>query len=173
MASVFRQSYTKTMPDGSRLSKLTKKYYAEYIDANGVRHRVPGYTDRAATQQLAARLEREAAREAEGLTDPTKPHRLRPLFDHLSDYGAVLEAKGDTVEHVRGTLAQVRALLDGCGFVRLDDVDAGKAAAWLHDLRQDGRAVRLPGEPHAQRSHLQLRKVAIAFLDLDSNGLAA
>jgi hypothetical protein len=66
MARAVRRRWAKTV-NGKRVVEQTRKRYAEYTDANGVRRRVPGYTDKAATEQLAARLERDAAREAEGL----------------------------------------------------------------------------------------------------------
>jgi integrase len=144
MSSVFKQTYTKLLPSGERVTRKTKKWYAEYVDPAGKRHRVPGYTDRAATEQLAARLEREAARNVEGLSDTTNPHRARPLAEHLADYAAHLAAKDDTEGHVRETIGRVRALLDGCGFARLGDVDAGKAAGWLAALRRGSTPVAVP-----------------------------
>jgi hypothetical protein len=144
MASVFKQSYTKSLPDGTRVTRQTRKWYAEYVDADGMRRRVPGYKDRAATEQLAARLERESARKAEGLTDPAREHRARPLSEHLAHYAGHLEAKGDTAGHVRDTTGRVRAFLEGCGFARLDDLDVGKAAAWLKTLRKAGDPVAVP-----------------------------
>jgi len=168
MASVFKQTYTKSLPDGTRVTKQTKKWYAEYVDANGTRQRVPGYTDRAATQQLAARLEREAAHQVEGLTDPTKPHRIRPLTEHLAEYAGQLEAKDDTTEHIKETVGRVRAMLDGCGFVRLDDLDAGKAAGWLKTLRQAEKPIEVPAGVATFTP-----KQAAAVLNISGAGLRA
>ena len=53
--------------------------------ASGLVRRNPGYTDRKATDQLAAELERRAARQAEGLIDPYEDHRKRPLLDHMEE----------------------------------------------------------------------------------------
>jgi len=53
MARVFRQQYTQQTPGGERATRQSAKWYVEYRDAQGVRHRVPGYTDKSATQQLA------------------------------------------------------------------------------------------------------------------------
>jgi len=79
-----------------------------------------------------------------GLIDPAEEHARRPLVDHLADYAAVLEQKGDTLEHVRKTVALVSALLAGAGFVFPNDLDAAKAAAWLNALRRDRQPVELP-----------------------------
>jgi len=90
MARVFRQQYTQSMPDGGRATRQSAKWYVEYRDAQGIRRRVPGYTDKSATQQLASELERSAAREQSGLLDRFAVHRKRPLTEHLSDWRAAL-----------------------------------------------------------------------------------
>ena len=70
MASVFKQAYTKKGPaTGERVKKSSKGWYVEFRDAQGVVKRVPGYSDRRATEQLAAQLEREVARGEVGLVD--------------------------------------------------------------------------------------------------------
>ena len=69
MARIFRQHYSKTQPDGSKIKRQSGKWYIEYRDAQGIRRRVPGYRDKMATQQYAAELERRAEREQAGLVD--------------------------------------------------------------------------------------------------------
>ena len=54
-----------------------------------------GFADLKATEQLAADTERKASRMRSGYTNPAEEHIRRPLADHLADYAAVLEAKGD------------------------------------------------------------------------------
>jgi hypothetical protein len=107
---------------------------------------VKGFTDRKATEQRAAELERKAERVRSGYHDPADEHSRRPLADHLRDYAVALEAKADTADHVGKTVARVSALLAGCGFVFPTDADAGKAAAWLNGLRRGRRpATARPG----------------------------
>lgn len=144
MAQAIRRKWAKTLPDGTRVVKQSKKWYAEYIDANGEQKRVPGYTDKGATEQLAARLEREASRDAEGLGDPCRKHRKRPLSEHLDDYALVLTGKGDTQDHVKLTTGRVRDFLSGCKFRMFDDVELPKASEWLTDLRRPGPVAALP-----------------------------
>ena len=57
MARIFKQCYT-TNRKGRKTKRQTRKWYVEYRDAQGIRRRVAGYTDKAATQQLEAELER-------------------------------------------------------------------------------------------------------------------
>jgi len=68
MAEIFRPSYTTTDPKTGRKVKRQRthwwiRYYARDASGHPVRRQVQGYTDRTATENLAVRLEREAARE--------------------------------------------------------------------------------------------------------------
>ncbi len=61
MARIFKQCYTKRAADGTTVKARSRKWYIEHVTADGIRRRTPGYTDRQATQQLAADLEKQAA----------------------------------------------------------------------------------------------------------------
>jgi len=74
MARLFRARYTQAGRDGKRVTRTARKWYVEYVDADGIVCRRAGFSDKAATQQLAAELERNAER------------RKRPLKEHLADY---------------------------------------------------------------------------------------
>ena len=130
--------------DGLKYLRPSKCYYFECRDALGTVRRVKGYADLKATEQLAAETERKASRIRSGHTDPSEQHALRPLVDHLKDYAAALEQKGDTTEHVKKTAALISTLLAGAGFVFPRDVDAAKASEWLNAIRRDRRPVELP-----------------------------
>jgi excisionase family DNA binding protein len=130
--------------DGTKYLRPAKRWYFDLRDATGTVRRVKGFADLKATEQLAAEMERKASRVRSGHTDPAEEHARRPLAEHLKDYAAHLEAKGDTGRHVRDTLARCAALFDGCGFVFPLDADAGKASAWLVSQRRDGARVELP-----------------------------
>src|SRR4051812_17770319 len=86
MASIFKPTYTKIDPKtGNKRTLKAKKWYAQYKDQLGIVRRVPGYPDKEATRQLAATLERNAARELVGLSDPFEEHRKRPIAEHIED----------------------------------------------------------------------------------------
>src|SRR5262249_44485435 len=164
MARAVKRKWGKTV-NGKRVTGESKRWYAEYVDADGLRKRVRGFTDRAATEQLAARLERESAREAEGLGDPARHHRRRPLADHLDEYAAALSAKGDTPEHVRRTLAKVRAIFDGCAFAGISDADPARVSAWLTSLRKPKQPVKVPaGEEFTPRAAAPLLGISLDAL---------
>ena len=130
--------------NGAKYLRPAKRWYFDLRDQSGTVRRVKGFADLKATEQLAAEMERKASRVRSGFTDPAEEHARRPLADHLKDYAAALEAKGDVAAHVRETRAKITALFGGCGFVFAGDVDAGKAVEWLNALRVPGRPPALP-----------------------------
>ncbi len=129
--------------DGTKYLRPSKRWYFDIRTANGV-HRVKGFTDLKATEQLAAESDRKASRVRAGYTDPAEEQVRRPLAEHLKDYAAALEAKGNTADHNRATVAKISAMLSGCGFAFVGDVDPGKVSAWLADLRRPGRMAAIP-----------------------------
>ena len=142
MARVFKQRYTKPTPDGGRVTKISRKWYVEYRDGQGVRRRVPGYTDKSATQQLAAQLERRAAQEQSGLVDRYGDHRKRPLSEHLADWARALLAKGNTPYHATVVTTRSRKILEGCRFTFWPDLSASKVQTFVGELRTRGLSDR-------------------------------
>ena len=68
MASVFKPTYNKKNPKTGKITRRKlKKWYVKYRDADGIVHRVPGHTDKAVAQQLAAQLEHEVELEKLGI----------------------------------------------------------------------------------------------------------
>src|SRR5687768_739510 len=94
MASIIKRKYRVTLPDGSTEVRTCKKWTIQYRDAAGRIKRAKGYSDRGATKQLAATLEKAAARGEQGMIDPYKVHRARPIAEHVADYVADLRAAG-------------------------------------------------------------------------------
>ncbi len=163
MGSLFRPVITTYVlpsgqhrtPDGKRVTKATpgavpvkrraKVYRAKYRDAAGVERRVKLCADKTASRQMLAKLETDAALAQRGLADPARQqHQSKPLAEHLEDYRRHLLAKNNCAKHVRITVARIKALLDGCGFVHPADVSASAVAEYLHGLREDPARPALP-----------------------------
>ncbi len=142
MPRVFRQKYTQPTADGKRKTRQSAKWYVEYRDAQGIRRRVPGYTDKGATQQLAAELERNAERQLAGLVDAFADHRKRPLREHLNDWHGALIARGASRDYADLVKSRATKALTGCGFVFLADVSASDLQAYLSRLRSDGLSIQ-------------------------------
>src|SRR5262249_26124782 len=113
---------------------------------SGERIRVKGYRDKKATEAMAAELERRAARLAAGLADPMDEHTKKPLNEHLGDFIAYLRAKGNTAKHVALSETRIRAILDGCRFVRVADMQPSTVMGFLSELRAAGRGVKTVNE---------------------------
>ena len=123
------------------MKRQSRKWYVEYRDAQGIRRRVPGYTDKPATQQLASELERQAAREQAGLVDRFANHCKRPPAEHVDDRRVGLLAKGDTVLYANMSANRVRCVFDGCRFAHWPDLSASRVSRFLSDRRNAGLSV--------------------------------
>jgi len=142
MARIFKQCYTSKAPDGRRVTRKSRKWYIEYRNGQDIRRRVPGFSDKQATQQLASDLERQAAREQVGLVDRFTEHRKRPLAEHAADWRESLLAKGDTDKQSNQLTNRVRRILDGCRFTSWPDLSASKVQAYVAELRDGGLSIQ-------------------------------
>ena len=143
MASIYRKKYKKKDPEtGETVKRYSRKYWIKYRDGDGVVLRVPGCTDRAATLQLAAKLEREAELKKAGVYDPFEQHRKRPLSDHLEDYDSFLQAKGDSEKHVYQVISRARKIIQGCKFVFPSDISPARVQERLAELRRQGSSAQ-------------------------------
>jgi hypothetical protein len=85
MASVFKRKYTKVV-DGKKVKKQSQKYYTRLTDADGIKRTIPLFTDRTASEQQAAQLQKGIELAKAGVVDRYKEHRTRPLVEHLEDF---------------------------------------------------------------------------------------
>lgn len=130
--------------DGRGYLRPSKCWYFEFRDSTGTVKRKKGFADLKATEQLAAETERKASRTSVGMIDPSEEHARRPLAEHVAEYAAHLEAKGDTAGHIKHTVGRLTALFVGCRFVFPADADAGRAANFLNALRRGAEPVAVP-----------------------------
>ena len=79
MASVYKRKYNRVVK-GEKVKKQSRSWYVKYRDADGIERRVRGHKDKVATQQLAAKLEKEAELGKAGIIDKYKEHRQKPLL---------------------------------------------------------------------------------------------
>src|SRR5262245_54615176 len=124
---------------GDRIRLLSKKWYGEFRDADGILRCVPLSTDKTAAQQMLAELVRKAELKKANISDPFEDHRRRPLSEHLADYCRELEARDNAPRYVALVVSRLRSLLEGCGFRFPSDLSASRAMDWLADLRKRAR----------------------------------
>jgi integrase len=148
MAQIFRPVYHVDPATGKRcpaahagsVRKKSPTWWIRYYTPDGKRHKVKGYTDKKATENKAAELERRGIRVDAGLVDASDVHAKRPLAEHLADYVRYLTAKGGTAEHVDLTESRVLACLDRCRFVRMSDLQPSAVVGFLAELRKPSKA---------------------------------
>ncbi|MEW6744792.1 MAG: tyrosine-type recombinase/integrase [Planctomycetota bacterium] len=133
---VFRHISTKTTATGEKVRIKSKKWYIRYRDADGKLVTKPGYTDKDATRQLAARLERESAQEKEGLSS-CRSAKKKSLAELLEDYISHLYSKNDSQKHAKATENGIKRILEACGFNQIRDLERGKLEQHLRSLRGD------------------------------------
>ncbi len=136
MASIFKQKYTVPGKNGKRIRKQSKFWYIDYKAVDGSRKRVKGFKDKAATAQLAAKLEKEAELAQAGIVDKYKEHRLRPLSEHLEDFEKSLLAKGGTVKNAKQVKSRVKRVFDECKFIFWNDIQASRVQHTISGLRK-------------------------------------
>ena len=142
MASIFRPKRKVTDPaTGKTKSVAYEHWYIKYRDASGIIRKVKGFTDKVATQQRAAELERQAEHCKAGLVNPFAIYAKTPLAEHLAAFQAALLAKRATSKQVGQATARVQKIIDGCRFVWLADLVPSAIASFLGERRQAGMSI--------------------------------
>jgi len=139
MASIFKQKYTVAGDNGRRIRKQSRFWYIDYKTADGTRKRVKAFKDKQATQQLAAKLEKESELAQAGIVDKYKEHRKTPLSEHLENFLSSLQAKSNTPEYCNLTHYRAERICNGCKFIFWPDISASDVQLYIADLRDSGK----------------------------------
>lgn len=154
-----RQQYSTA--DG-RYQK-TEKWYVEFRDQHGREQRLPGFTNRAATDELGRNIEKlvayfmasggHVAPELQvwlvglprsirerlikiGLVDARRVAVSKPLREHLDDFLTSRRAKGTSEKQVILLEGRLKRIFDACKFVEWTDVTGERFMNWLGRRRQ-------------------------------------
>ncbi len=104
-----------------------------YSDYNGKRRTVKGFTDRGATEQLAAKLEHEAMLRRRKLIDPVKEQiagrKSQPIEVHLSAFEESLAKRTD--EYRKLVMTRVRRIVAGCSFKTVGDIEGSAVQKFI------------------------------------------
>ncbi len=161
MASLIRRKYKAKDKAGRVVTKQSPYWYIDYKAADGTRKRIRAFKDKAATAQLAAKLEREAELAQAGIVDKYAEHRSRPLSEHLADFKASLLSKGTTAQHAEITHNRTKAILDACKFAFMADISASKTLQYLAERRRNGLSIK------SSNDYLQAAKQFSRWLQAD------
>jgi len=144
---VYQDYFTK---GGKRVK--TRKWYIDFTDHLGRRHRMPGFTEKRATEAMANRLEdlvslRSAGQQPTpalqiwieqlperivqkfiswGLLDSQRGKGTKPLSVHLADWHRALLARGCTSEYADLKRNRVKKIFDTCKFRTFSDISASR-----------------------------------------------
>ena len=113
---------------GAKLQE--SRFWMVQVILDGRRKLVKGYTDKGASEQLGATLERAKARGEQGLVDPFKAHKARPLAEHVGDWIAELRQLGRDNQYVAPCKARMERLAKECGWGKLADINADSFCKW-------------------------------------------
>lgn len=130
MASVFKL--------GKNKGRKGAVYHIEYVDYRGKTRRKRAFSDRALSQQLAAKIEREQLLRREGLIDPKQEQialqQAVPLADHLLDFEKALGQKGSTKDHVKKTVSRTRRIFKDAGMETIRDIEPEAVEEVLQEM---------------------------------------
>lgn len=107
-----------------------RNYTIEYTGPDGHSRRAKGYVDKQATLQLAARLERAAARGEEGMINQYLPPPGTPLTEHLAAYLLDPETAGRDAKYVQNMRNRPTVLFEGCGWKCLGNITPESFIRW-------------------------------------------
>ena len=130
MASIYKRSRDK--------KKKNIPYQIEYVDADGVRRVVKGFTDKGLTEQLAAKLENEVMLRKRGMIDPLAEQlavrRQSLVTDALDAFRRSMD--NTTPKHQKSTMTRVTRLVEASGAKTLGDLDAERVEEALKTIRR-------------------------------------
>lgn len=139
MATIVKRTYRAKLPDGTVETRELSHWTIEYRDANGKRCRVKGYKDRAATKQLAAKLELAEARGEVGMLNPHKASFARAVTEHIGEYIANLRATGRSDEYAYIAKQRLDRIVQECGWDSLKQIDANSFIRWREAAKDNPR----------------------------------
>jgi integrase len=140
--TVYIDANGKRVPKGTegarKVRKKVARWYGQYVDANGQRHRVPLSANREAAKTMLANLIKKNELEKAGVVVPYAESRKKPLSEHLDDMEASMRALGTSERQISQKTGRIRRMLDACSFVFIQDIEATRAQSYLADLAERG-----------------------------------
>jgi integrase len=122
--------------------KRGSNWYYRIVDEDGAKVERKGCADRRVTGEMARAAESEVARIKAGLSDP-KAERIvrearRPIREHVAEFIAGLDAKGDDPRHIRDTRRRVTRLLTLARIDRVAELTPSAVMQAVATLKGEG-----------------------------------
>jgi integrase len=123
MPRLFRPTYKSIDPKtGEPSQRRSEKWYADYLDADDKRRRVPLSSDKSAAQAQLADIIRIVERQKAGIIEKIVDVLKQPVDKSVEEYRDHLESKGRAAKHVSETIRHIRKALAACECVVLGDL---------------------------------------------------
>ncbi len=129
-------------PDGKPVYGESRKWAIAYRDAAGRQRRVTAFTDRRASLQRLAEIERQVERQRAGIVDVDVDDMRKPLAGVIGEYVADLERAGRDPMYVYTAEKRLTKLMTECGWSSLAGVNAQSLNRWLAARATKGAAAR-------------------------------
>lgn len=113
----------RTGKDGQKMMVCEQSHWwLRFTLPDGTENRRKGYTDKAASEQEAHRLEREAEQRAAGLIPVDRDHLLAPITKHLDDFVESRRVRGRSDKYYDLLHARILRTITECGWITLTSV---------------------------------------------------
>ncbi|HBT77632.1 MAG TPA: hypothetical protein DEB39_12085, partial [Planctomycetaceae bacterium] len=119
---------------GEKIKTLSKKWYARYIDADGIQRRVALAADKKVAQKMLADLLQKTDRGV--TTDPFAEAVKIPVRVHLDEFEQHLISKNNTTEHVSQTIRQIDLYLERMRPRTIGQIDVASVEKFLTGERK-------------------------------------
>jgi hypothetical protein len=141
-----------TVPKRGKLAGQTcivtepDRYTVVYTDETTRRRTVTAYTDKAASERLAHKLEDRGRQRRDGLIDAKAEafatQERRPLTEHLDEWFSALVARGNTERYANGRRAQAQAVIESRKARRISDLVPSRVQAAIKARIDAGCSLR-------------------------------
>ncbi|MCX5684322.1 MAG: tyrosine-type recombinase/integrase [Planctomycetota bacterium] len=123
-----------------------RTWWMKYTLPGGLVKREKGFTDRLATEQEAARREREAQQAAAGLLVVSGEHLATPLKQHVDTFIEELRRLGRDDEYYERVDRRLHIMLRETGWQTLRQINPDDMTRFLMTLQQKGLAAKTQNE---------------------------
>ena len=137
MASVFKRKWTRN----GKVSR-SKLWYGQYRDHHGKLIRTSLLTDRGASENLLAELQRNAELRRRGRLDAFDDHLKTPLKDHIEAFRRYMHANARSADHITDTIRYVELVTSAFAMAFIADLTADCMRTYMSDLRARGKSLR-------------------------------
>jgi len=158
--NIFRQTYKTKSGTTGKISK----FYIEFFDHNKLRHKIPAFADRRASEAFSRNIEsllncRISGLEPDvklnqwletlpsnilrkftswGLIDGQRAEITKPLSEHIADYIKTFESKDFSRDYVVRTRNRLKRIVSDCRFYYFRDITKSAVEIYLGKLKKDG-----------------------------------